>query len=370
MARLAYRNLFQNKVRLLISVGGVALALLLILVLDAIFTGSERQLVAYINNAEADLFVSQEGVRNLHMSSSWMPASIVAEVEAVTGVESVTPILYISNMLVSGDERRPVYVIGLPPEPAAGKPWNVSEGVSVPGSGEAVIDRGAAQEGGVQMGDAVEIAGEAFRVAGLSEGTASLVNSITFISAADFLRLRGNVPLVSFVLVRLRPGEWPEATAAQIEAEVEGVTVQTSSAFARQERQVVRDMGSDLIAIMNVVGFTIGLAVLALTVYTATLSRRAEYGMLKALGAANGHLYRAVLAQALISVAVGLLLGLAFTLLLSAALPRLAVNLSLVVSGASLLKVAGVSLVIAGLAAVLPIRQIAGLDPALVFRGK
>jgi hypothetical protein len=39
MIRLAFRNLFQNKIRLVISVGWVALALLLILSLDAIFTG-------------------------------------------------------------------------------------------------------------------------------------------------------------------------------------------------------------------------------------------------------------------------------------------------------------------------------------------
>ena len=31
MSRLAFRNLFQNKIRLVISIGGVALALLLIL---------------------------------------------------------------------------------------------------------------------------------------------------------------------------------------------------------------------------------------------------------------------------------------------------------------------------------------------------
>ena len=38
MLRIALRNLFQNKVRLLISVGGVALALMLILALDAVAT--------------------------------------------------------------------------------------------------------------------------------------------------------------------------------------------------------------------------------------------------------------------------------------------------------------------------------------------
>jgi len=109
---------------------------------------------------------------------------------------------------------------------------------------------------------------------------------------------------------------------------------------------------------------------MALTVYTATLARRSEYGVLKALGARNGHLYWAVLAQAMMSVAIGFGVGLAITLLLSAAIPRLGLSMVLQVSSTSLLKVASFSLVIAGISAILPIRQISGLDPAIVFRGK
>jgi ABC-type antimicrobial peptide transport system permease subunit len=56
------------------------------------------------------------------------------------------------------------------------------------------------------------------------------------------------------------------------------------------------------------------------------------------------------------------------TLLLSLLIPKLGFNLTLLVNGASLLKVSGVSLIIASVSAILPIRQIAGLDPAMVFR--
>jgi len=58
MLRLAYRNLFQSKVRIAMSVGGVALALMLVLALDAIMTGSEKRLTAYIDYSEADVWVA------------------------------------------------------------------------------------------------------------------------------------------------------------------------------------------------------------------------------------------------------------------------------------------------------------------------
>ncbi len=86
-----------------------------------------------------------------------------------------------------------------------------------------------------------------------------------------------------------------------------------------------------------------------LTAYTATLARRKEHGMPKALGAQTTHLYRAVPAQALISVGLGFVLGLLITLALSAIVPYLEVSLSLQINGASLIRVGGLSIVIAGL---------------------
>jgi putative ABC transport system permease protein len=121
---------------------------------------------------------------------------------------------------------------------------------------------------------------------------------------------------------------------------------------------------------MNLLGFLIGLAVLALTVYLATLSRRSEFGMLKAVGAPNEQLYRMVLLQALASVGIGLLLAVALTLTLGFVLPRSGTTVSLALGAATLVKAAAASIIMATLAAMLPIRRIAGLDPALVFRGR
>lgn len=261
------------------------------------------------------------------------------------------------------------YIIGVPPHAQAGTPWRLTAGVGLPRDGQAVIDRAVARQAGVGLGDTVTILGRRFRVAGLAAGTASLTNSVAFISFSDFARVRGHTPAVSFVLVRVAPGAAPDAVAARIAARVPGVSVQTRTAFAAQERQLVQDMSADVITIMNLAGLLIGLAVMALTVYTAILARRAEYGVLKALGAGNRHLYRVVIAQAYSSVAAGFVLALAITLLLALIVPAMGSTLALQASAASLLKVGALSLLIAGLAAIVPIRQLTGLDPASVFRG-
>src|SRR6266699_3423210 len=197
MFHYALRNLLQNKMRLVISVGGVALALSLILALDAIMTGVEGRLTAYIDHAGADIFVSQAGVRNLHMVSSTLPATVVGKVQAVSGVTAATPILYVTDTMEVGpnQDQYSVYVIGLPQGATMGGPWQIARGVSVPADGQAVIDWDVAEKTGLGIGDKVNMLGQEFTIAGLSDGTGNLLNSVAFISLNDFARVRGNLSM-------------------------------------------------------------------------------------------------------------------------------------------------------------------------------
>ena len=129
MFRLAVSNLVQNKTRLLISVGGVGLALTLVLFFRAVFDGAEGRLTVYIDRAGADVWVSQEGVRTMHMSESALPASVVEEVRAVPGVEQAVPILYTEGMIQANGEDYIVYVFGVPPDAPLGGPSRISDGV-------------------------------------------------------------------------------------------------------------------------------------------------------------------------------------------------------------------------------------------------
>jgi putative ABC transport system permease protein len=106
-----------------ISVGGTALALLLILALDAIFAGVEKQVTAYIDRSGADIWVAQDGVRNMHMAASAMPASVAGKVKNVPGVESVTPILYLTNMIIGQERNLPM----IPAADAESASWRVVE---------------------------------------------------------------------------------------------------------------------------------------------------------------------------------------------------------------------------------------------------
>ncbi len=369
MLRLAVRNLIQNKTRLLFSVGGTGLALTLVLFFGAVFAGATGRLTVYIDNSRADIWVSQEGVRTMHMSASALPASVAESVRGVPGVEEAVPILYAEDMLEAKGKRYISYVFGVPAGTSMGGPWRLIEGSPEPGPGEVVIDRAIARQAGVGVGDSMLVLGQEMTVSGLTTGTSSIANSVSFVNMGDFSRVRGE-SVISFVLVRVADGESDEGVASSIRQRVDGVTVQTREEFAAQERRLAKDMMADLLSIMDTAGYLTGLAVVMLTVYIATIARRREYGVLKAIGVRNSRLYQVVLAQAVMSVAMGFVAGLAITLLLAAAIPRFNELLVLSLNGPLVLRVAVISTVLAGIAALLPARQIAGVEPVAVIRGR
>lgn len=365
---LSGRNLVANRARFVASVGGVALAFTLMLALDAIFAGVAGQLTTYVRRSGADIWVAQEGVRNLHMVASALPDESGDLVRMVPGVAGVTPILEATDTITAGDERAVVYVVGLPTGSTVGGPWDIAAGSAKPGPGAVIVDVAFAGRAGVGLGDPVMVLGREMRIAGLSRGTASLVNSVAFVTFNDFRRARADAPIVSYLLVETGPGATAEAVASRIERDVEGVTAQTNDAFADEERRLVMDMSADVIAIMSAVGFAVSLVVVALTVYVATIGRRREYGVLKALGAPNRFLYAVVVVQAFLSAGVGFFAGLAVTGLLAAAIPFTGTDLALALSLESLVRTALFATVIGSIAAALPVHGMAGVDPADVFR--
>jgi putative ABC transport system permease protein len=120
---------------------------------------------------------------------------------------------------------------------------------------------------------------------------------------------------------------------------------------------------------MSLSGLLIGLAVTALTLYTSTLHKRQEYGVLKAIGAKNWHLYTVVMMQAFLSLTIGLTIAIGLVWLMGLGLPWINPGVNFVLTSAAVTRVGLASLLIGLAAALVPVWQMAQLDPARVFRG-
>ena len=164
MLRLAVANLVQNKTRFLLSVAGLGLALMLVLFFSAVLTGLIGRLTVYIDRAGADIWVSQEGVRTMHMSVSSLPVSVVEQVRAVEGVEKAEPLLYASSPIKAKGKEYLAYVFGVSPEASMGGPTHIKEGTGELTPGGVVIDHAIASQAGLRVGDEVIILGRPMRI--------------------------------------------------------------------------------------------------------------------------------------------------------------------------------------------------------------
>jgi putative ABC transport system permease protein len=365
---LARKNLFQDRRRAVLSVGGVAASLVLVLVLDGVFAGAMHQVNAYMRSSPADVFVAQRDVRTMHMTQSALPPDTVDEVAAVDGVAWAEGLRYTTSIL-EGDAggQLTTYVLGYDTSTGRGGPRRLAAG-RAPGAGEVLVDDTAADELGVDIGDPVSILGSPvpLRVSGLSTDGTNIVNTTVYVRTEDFAALRGDT--VAYVLAGAEPGVDPDTLARRVAAALPETTVQTRAEFARQEADVVRDMAADVMKIVTVIGFVIALAVTGLTLFTATLAKLREYGILKALGAGTPRLAATVAAQAAWSVTLALLAAVAISLLLGAAIGAATPNVQVAIELPSVLRTGGTALVVGALAALVPLRRVLRVDPATAFR--
>ena len=252
MWRLAIKDLFSERAQLFVSLGGVAAAIVLVLFLQGIVEGSAEQLVAYVARADADVWVMQEGVSNMHMASSTLPRRLEATLRSAPGVKDTTPILYASGFVEAGGQRWLSYIVGVPQGAPRGGPWAMARSVETPGTGQAVVPEALARKAGADIGETVHIMGREFQVVGLSNGTFSMANSVTFVSYADMESMLASPGAVSYLLVKAGPGVSPAALAERIRQAAPGVNAMPRDAFVESDRSMARQMGADLVSIMGV----------------------------------------------------------------------------------------------------------------------
>ena len=362
---IARRNLTGQRARLVMSVGGVALSLLLVLALNAVFAGATRRVTAYVENSGADAIVAQRGVTTMHMSNSALPLALLERARRVPEIASVAPILYRYVVLKTPGGQAFTYLIGYR---NGGGPWGKIDGARRPPADGVVIDRQLAKRLRVGLGDPITVASRTVRVAGLTQATSSIVGNVSFLDFAAFARAAGAGTSASYLLARARPGVSPKRLAAALQAALPETTVQTRAEFAEAERRTVSDMSTSLIAGLTLVGFVIGVAVAGLSLYTSTAVRLREYAVLRAIGLKTPSLYLIVLRQALAIVGVGLLVGLALLAGLSLLVSALTTQVSLVLTAHDLLEATVITLVIGVMASLFPARRLARVEPAAVYR--
>ena len=363
---LARRNLFQDKTRLALSIGGVALAVMLILILKGFLAGMNRQITSYLDNSPGSIVIAEDDVVNLLGATSLIPDGTDQKAESVRGVDQVIPILSQFIILDLHDKKQPAYMIGYESDQGGG-PWQISAGHEPDSKWDMVIDQILAERHGLILGDQVEVMGRDFTIVGLSRGTVSWMTSYFFVRKQDAEKLMLAPDATSFLLVTTTPDANQEYIIQRLKR-FSGVSILTKKEMAANDLKLFAKVFSAPLRLMVAISFLVGTMIVGLVIYTATVERQREYGVIKAIGGKNRFLYRVVITQAFFASIAGSTLGVLMAngtaQWIMNVRPQFLIVFDPVDAGGALLAGLGMAL----LAAIFPTRVVARLAPAEVFR--
>ncbi len=375
MLLVARKNLFSERIRLAISVGGVALSVFLIGILLSLYRGWDEKVGEYVERVPADLWVASEGTTDFIQAASVLPQAVGTQLRFLPETDIVSPLIARPvGMVKAGDDPDDdfdVQLVGYDPAIGLGGPLAVVAGKSPPGPGEIVIDKVTSDRYGVEIGDRLLRGAESLTVVGKSSGGDFVFTQVGFVTlktAVEFLRLDPESQRTFFLITLDDPSE-AEALAKRLEASAPGIVLFTGEEFADETRQRILGNILPMLIVVLIVAFVVGLSVAGLTIYTATVEKSREYGILKAEGFTNLFLYRVVIEQSLVTSALGFVLGVSLIIFIAPFAQELVPQFVVFVRWQDILGITGATLLMALIAAFIPIRRLAHIDPVTVFKG-
>jgi putative ABC transport system permease protein len=332
LASFAIKSLWARKLRALGTTVAVCVGVSLIAgtyvitdtinkAFDEIFTDSLKGTAVVITNKQP---VTQET-----NTSTSFPAGVLKKVRSVPGVTLAAGTIFTGGGIFKGDEQvgsqfAPKFISAvLPPQIETLK---TVDGHPPTNSHEATLDKAAADDAGLSVGDPIRIAGErrakTYRLVGLTElgGTSFGGASIAQLTLPEAQFITGNVGRFNQISVGLNPDVSPEELKERIGRVVPPtLRVETAEQNADRSSDEIHDALSFLpifLGVFAAVALIVGAFVIFNT-FSITVSQRIrEYGLLRTLGASRRQVLASVLVEAaligLLGAVAGVLGGLLF----------------------------------------------------------
>ena len=298
-------------------------------------------------------------------SSSRLPRDAAESVRRLPGMARVSELYGRLAWLEHDGLQALVYLVGLEHGSTFGVPVRMRAGEAHPDFGEIVIDEVLARDFRVRVGDTIRIGIVDLRVVGIAAGGNAVLGTYAFVQRGALV-LEG-VQEPSYLFATVGAERTIDEMIDRIDRE-DGMHAMTRRAFQSANQALARQVVLPLIAIVVGIACAVGGTIVGLTLYTVTMERREEYGLMKALGLPERAVLGAAFVQGAIATGAGVVLGLVtgwvVSALVSVVEPRFVTTMPIWLT----LAVAAGAMLAGALASTIPVRAVSRIDPALVFR--
>ena len=369
MIQLAIRNLVTERTRFAFSAAGIGFAVFLISVLIGLYQGWNEKVGGFVEHVNADGWVARQGTTDFINAASILPGNMGDTLLARDDVAEVHPMIVRPMQFKHGTSNFETHLIGYDVASGVGGPVKITDGKGNPTGNQMVIDEVLARTSGVGVGDTLTSNKESFEVIGIASGGNFAFTQASFMDVKTAGKLLEMGDLTTFWVFKMKPGASLTKLQTEVTASAPNVTVFSSKEFATATRHRILDNVVPIIVLILGLALIVGIAITSLTIYTATVERAREFGVMKAIGFNNRDLYGLVLIQSIVTGLLGFVWGVLLTLIVSQFADKLVATFIVLVRPMDIVLVLAVTVFMAAAAAIVPARRVGAVDPAVAFKG-
>jgi putative ABC transport system permease protein len=370
--KLAYRNLFHDKLSLLVTLVGIVFSVVLVAIQCGLYIGSGRTIATVIDKVKADLWVVPIGTKSFDDPSLLMgyEKHAILSTPGVARAEEI--VVGFSAWRKPEGGKKAFILVGLDYKNGGLKPWSIAEGsveaLDIPNS--VAIDKSYFADLGIsKIGDMAEINSQRVRVSAVTKGIRSFTTLPYAFTSIDRARqfVGASAQQATYELVTLGKGANLETVRAELSARLPDTEVLTQEEFRNRSLNYwLFKTGAGMALISGAaLGIIVGVVVVAQTLYASTKDHLNEFATLRALGASASYIHVVILIQAILSAVIGYLAGISLALAVVTAAKGTTLNVVMTPQLALWLFALTIGMCI--VAAISAIFKVTRIDPAGVF---
>jgi len=284
----------------MLTIGGIALCVILMFFLFSVYKGVADGSVEYIRQNETDLWILQRNATNILRGSSLVSSVQEKQIQQIPGVKSVSPVLLVLAAIKKGDKNRTVFLTGFDQKKNKGGPPRLVIGRNISRDDEIVLDKSFAAKFRFRVGDRVKIQDFSLNVVGISTGTNAFVIQYAFVTVSFLRKMIGFPGLSTCFLVDVVNKEKLREISVKIRQELPKLEVYNHETFLQNNINEMKAGFLPLLYTVVAICAVVLTVILSLLLTVNILERRKDFAVLKTLGSPKGFLRRLIIEQALL----------------------------------------------------------------------
>lgn len=361
---LVFRQLGRHKTRTALTVLGVAIGILLVTSLSSFSEGISGTVNTELALISGKITVLAEGNSFGSYVESELDESLVTDISNMGGIERAAGI-------VTGAVPGVGTVFGLHMDDI--DLFNLDVGfkegrIVDEGAYEVALGYKYADSSGKKVGDIILIRSKRYDVVGILEPIGSMEIDggmvTSYEPAQEIFKKRDKV---SLIIAKPLNADESETIAREIEALQSGITALSDKDSAREAAKFTSQIGVMTFALGSIAAIIAGIGIMNV-MFMSVRERRREIGTMKALGATTNEILMQVILEAIIITLVGEAMGLTLSLGAVSALNSMSSQVSATITPSLLITVTIFALALGIGSGVLPAREAARTQPAVVLR--